>query len=184
MNASSPIPKGLPRCCPQCHKEMLIDRAAPPGDMPCPNCGHLLWFPHLPGVEMFDFLVHDAILHDMQAATRDEAIGLLVRSLAEHGHVPKKSLPDVIDSLIRREQLGTTAIGQECAVPHVKHPSISRLVGTVGYAPRGVDFHSLDGVLVKTIFLLLSPPNQPGDHLRALERISRFLRSVEKSPST
>jgi mannitol/fructose-specific phosphotransferase system IIA component (Ntr-type) len=177
MDTSLPTPKSHFRRCPKCEKELLIEPTAPPGDIPCPNCGHVLWLPHLPGVELFNFLVHDAILHDMRPSDRDEAIGLLVRSLAEHGHVPQKSLPDVIDSLIRREQLGTTAIGEECAIPHVKHPSIPRLVGTVGYAPGGVDFHSLDGVPVKTIFLLLSPPNQPGDHLRALERISRFLRA-------
>ncbi len=138
----------------------MIEPTAPPYDIPCPNCGHVLWLSHLPGVELFNFLVHDAILHDMRPSDRDEAIGLLVRSLAEHGHAPQKSLPDVIDSLIRREQLGTTAIGEECAIPHVKH----RSRGWLGRwaRPGGVDFHSLDGVPVKTIFLLLSPPNQPG----------------------
>ena len=62
------------------------------------------------------------------------------------------------------------------AVPHTKHPSVDRLVGTVAVSPDGVDFASLDGEVVHLFFLLVSPPDRPGDHLRALENISRQLR--------
>ncbi|MDI9445991.1 MAG: hypothetical protein QM844_17660, partial [Planctomycetota bacterium] len=84
-----PTPTSHFRCCPNCQKELPIEPTAPPGNMPCPSCGYVLWLPHLPGVEQFDFLVHEAILHAMQPGDRNEAIGLLVRSLAEHGHVPQ-----------------------------------------------------------------------------------------------
>jgi PTS system fructose-specific IIA component/PTS system nitrogen regulatory IIA component len=53
---------------------------------------------------------------------------------------------------------------------------VDRLVGTVGVSPQGVDFDSLDGDKVQLFFLLVSPPDRPGDHLRALENISRQLR--------
>jgi PTS system fructose-specific IIA component/PTS system nitrogen regulatory IIA component len=62
------------------------------------------------------------------------------------------------------------------AVPHTKHPSVDRLVGTVAVSGHGVDFESLDGDKVHLFFLLISPPDRPGDHLRALENISRRLR--------
>ena len=62
------------------------------------------------------------------------------------------------------------------AVPHTKHPSVERLVGTVAVSNIGVDFNSLDGEKVELLFLLISPPDRPGDHLRALENISRRLR--------
>jgi PTS system fructose-specific IIA component/PTS system nitrogen regulatory IIA component len=62
------------------------------------------------------------------------------------------------------------------AVPHTKHPSVDRLVGTVAVSREGVDFNSLDGEKVQLFFLLISPPDRPGDHLRALENISRQLR--------
>jgi PTS system fructose-specific IIA component/PTS system nitrogen regulatory IIA component len=61
-------------------------------------------------------------------------------------------------------------------VPHTKHPSVETLVGTVGVSSEGVDFDSLDGEKVQLFFLLISPPDRPGDHLRALENISRQLR--------
>ena len=53
---------------------------------------------------------------------------------------------------------------------------MNRLVGTVAISPEGVDFDSLDGEKVQLFFLLISPPDRPGDHLRALENISRQLR--------
>ena len=62
------------------------------------------------------------------------------------------------------------------AVPHTKHPSIDKLMGTVAVSDEGVDFDSLDGEKVHLLFLLVSPPDRPGDHLRALENISRQLR--------
>ena len=63
------------------------------------------------------------------------------------------------------------------AVPHTKHPSVDQLIGTVGVSKEGVDFNSLDGERVQLFFLLISPPDRPGDHLRALENISRQLRN-------
>jgi PTS system fructose-specific IIA component/PTS system nitrogen regulatory IIA component len=76
------------------------------------------------------------------------------------------------------------------AVPHTKHPSVQKLVGTVGVSSGGVDFNSLDGEKVQLFFLLVSPPERPGDHLRALENISRqlrddtFCRFLKQSKST
>ena len=63
------------------------------------------------------------------------------------------------------------------AVPHTKHPSADRLVATVAISQEGVDFASLDGESVYILFLLVSPPDRPGDHLRGLENISRHLRN-------
>jgi nitrogen PTS system EIIA component len=77
---------------------------------------------------------------------------------------------------MKREELGSTGIGRGVAVPHTKHASVEKLVGTVGVSHSGVDFNSLDGEKVHLFFLLISPPDRPGDHLRALENISRQLR--------
>ncbi len=77
---------------------------------------------------------------------------------------------------MKREELGSTGIGRGVAVPHTKHPSVQRLVGTVAVSGEGIDFNSLDGEKVQLFFLLISPPDRPGDHLRALENISRQLR--------
>ena len=85
-------------------------------------------------------------------------------------------LENIVRAILKREDLGTTGIGRGIAVPHTKHSSVDRLVGTIGVSGPGVDFDSLDGEKVQLFFLLISPPDRPGDHLRALENISRLLR--------
>jgi PTS system fructose-specific IIA component/PTS system nitrogen regulatory IIA component len=92
------------------------------------------------------------------------------------GEILEKDRDDIIRAIMRREELGSTGIGRGVAVPHTKHPSVTKLVGTVGVSSSGLDFESLDGQKASLFFLLVSPPDRPGDHLRALENISRQLR--------
>ena len=82
----------------------------------------------------------------------------------------------ILKAIKKREELGSTGIGRGVAVPHTKHPSVDRLIATVGISELGVDFDSLDGEKVQLFFLLVSPLDRPSDHLRALENISRQLR--------
>jgi PTS system fructose-specific IIA component/PTS system nitrogen regulatory IIA component len=100
----------------------------------------------------------------------------LVGSLVTAGGIKEDQQGSIIEAVMKREELGSTGIGRGVAVPHTKHPSVDRLIGTVGISQNGVDFNSLDGEKVQIFFLLVSPPDRPGDHLRALENISRQLR--------
>ena len=86
-------------------------------------------------------------------------------------------MESVIRAILSREELGSTGIGQGVAVPHTRHPTVDRLVGTVALSKGGVEFAALDGEPVDILFLLISPLNQSGDHLRALENISRHLKN-------
>ena len=94
----------------------------------------------------------------------------------EAGKITRDQLESIVRAIMKREDLGSTGIGRGVAVPHTKHPSVDRLVGTVAISQDGIDFESLDGDPVQLFFLLVSPPDRPGDHLRALENISRQLR--------
>ena len=123
-----------------------------------------------------DFIDTAAIRADLQAATKDAVIEELVQSLLDSGQIDADQRDDIISAIMKREELGSTGIGRGVAVPHTKHPSVQKLVGTVGVSAEGVDFDSLDGERVQLFFLLISPPERPGDHLRALENISRQLR--------
>src|SRR5262249_31140112 len=75
-----------------------------------------------------------------------------------------------------REQLGSTGIGRGVAIPHTKHTSVERLIGTVAISKPGVGFDSVDGEPVHVLVLLVSPQDRPGDHLRALENVARSMR--------
>jgi mannitol/fructose-specific phosphotransferase system IIA component (Ntr-type) len=97
-------------------------------------------------------------------------------ALVEAGKIAPGELEGIVKAIMKREDLGSTGIGRGVAVPHTKHPSVDRLVGTVAVSRKGIDFESLDGEPVHLFFLLVSPPDRPGDHLRALENISRQLR--------
>src|SRR5947208_9567917 len=123
-----------------------------------------------------DFINVASIKADLGASDKPTAIGELVESLARSGAISQSEVPGIVAAIMKREELGSTGIGRGVAVPHTKHASVERLVGTVGVSVEGVDFSSLDGDKVHLLFLLVSPPDRTGDHLRALENISRQLR--------
>lgn len=137
-----------------------------------------------------DFISVRAIRAELTSEDKPTVIAELVQSLLDAGEVSAEEKDDIIAAILKREELGSTGIGRGVAVPHTKHPSVQKLVGTVGVSSGGVDFNSLDGEKVQLFFLLVSPPERPGDHLRALENISRqlrddtFCRFLKQSKST
>ncbi|MEM7810798.1 MAG: PTS sugar transporter subunit IIA [Planctomycetota bacterium] len=128
-------------------------------------------------MNLTDFVVPEAIVPDLEAGTKEEAIRAMVSSLRDAGSVTADDEEGIVTAILKREELGSTGIGNGVAVPHTKHPSVDRLISTVAIAKGGVDFASLDGEDVHILFLLVSPPDKPGDHLRGLENISKHLRS-------
>ncbi len=123
-----------------------------------------------------DFVCRGAVLAQLSATDKEGAIREMVGALCKAGQVDNDESESIVKAILKREELGSTGIGRGVAVPHTKHPSVDRLVGTVAVSSLGVDFASLDGEVVHLFFLLVSPPDRPGDHLRALENISRQLR--------
>ena len=123
-----------------------------------------------------DFICGESISANVEATTKPEVIAEMVASLVNNGKISADERDGIIDAIMTREELGSTGIGRGVAVPHTKHASVEKLVGTVAVSEVGVDFDSLDGEKVHLFFLLVSPPDRPGDHLRALENISRQLR--------
>lgn len=123
-----------------------------------------------------DFVSFAAVRAELQADDKAGVIEELVGALVEAGDVSESDREGILKHIMKREELGSTGIGRGVAVPHTKHPGASKLVGTVGVSHMGVDFQSLDGEKVHLFFLLVSPPDRPSDHLRALENISRQLR--------
>ena len=119
-------------------------------------------------MKLREFIVTDAIIPELQAGDRDAAIRELVTSLAANGALPKTAVDEVVAALIQREQNGSTGFGKGVAVPHVKHPKVKQMSGTIGRSVSGIDFAALDHQPVYTIFLLLSPENQPQQHLQAM----------------
>ncbi len=130
-------------------------------------------------MKLMDFVVSSAIVPDLQVTNKEGAIRGLVGALKAAGVVAADSEDGIVAAILKREELGSTGIGNGVAVPHTKHASVGKLVAAVALVKDGVDFQSLDGKRVHIMFLLVSPPDRPGDHLRGLENISRHLRNQD-----
>ena len=127
-------------------------------------------------MQITDFLSKKAIVTDIKSTKKEDVIKELVDALINAGEIEKRFRNKLIDALMERESLGSTAIGQGIAIPHAKSDSLAKLVAAFGISKRGVDFDSLDGELAYIFFLLLAPQDSAGPHLKALARISRLLK--------
>src|SRR5229473_3516644 len=140
-------------------------------------------------MRMSDFVVKEAIAPDLSATTKEGVIREMVEHLRAAGHFKGAEPEDILKAILKRELLGSTGIGRGVAIPHTKHTSVDRLIGTVAVSRAGVAFESLDGEPVFVFVLLISPQDRPGDHLRALENVSRslrddgFVRSIRQAPT-
>ena len=127
-------------------------------------------------MQIMDFLSKKAIVTDIKSTKKMDVIKELVDVLIESGEIEKRCRNKLIDALMNRESLGSTAIGQGIAIPHAKSDCVEKLVAAFGLSKKGVDFDSLDGELAYIFFLLIAPQDSAGPHLKALARISRLLK--------
>ena len=127
-------------------------------------------------IRITDFVVKEAINPGVKATSKEAVVRELVSSLKTTGKVTEADEENIIKAIMRREQLGSTGIGRGVAIPHAKHESVGKLIGTIGLAPAGIPFESLDNDPVNIFVLLLYAPERPGEHLCALEAVSRLLR--------
>ncbi len=127
-------------------------------------------------MKIMDFLSKKAILTDIKSSKKEDVIKELVDLLINSGEIEKRNRNKLVEALMSRESLGSTAIGQGVAIPHAKSDSVEKLVAAFGLSRKGVDFDSLDGEPAYIFFLLVAPQDSAGPHLKALARISRLLK--------
>lgn len=125
-------------------------------------------------MKLLDVLEAEAILPDLKAGTKTEVLEELVIPIARSSGA---AVEDLVQVLLDRERLGSTGIGGGIGIPHGKIPHIDRLFLGFGLSRHGVDFESLDGQPTRIFFLLVTPENSAGLHLKVLARISRILKS-------
>ena len=126
-------------------------------------------------MKLTDILVREACLVDMKARTKKEALRELAEGLA--GSVDDLEAPGLLDLLLEREKLGTTAMGDGIAIPHARIESLDRLLASFGRSREGLDFDSVDGNATHLFFLLVAPGKEGSTHLLTLARLSRLLTS-------
>ncbi len=125
-------------------------------------------------MKIVDLLDLDRILPSLQATTKKGVLEELAAALVHSFNNLNKTR--VVEVLLEREQLGSTGIGDNIAIPHGKLPDLDNLVLCFGRSLAGINFDSMDGKPTHLFFLLLAPENSIGLHLKALAKISRLLK--------
>ena len=123
-------------------------------------------------MKILDVLQPEAILPELKSRTKKEVLEELSVPVAQLARIDPVLLVRV---LLERERLGSTGIGGGIGIPHGKLPNLDHLVIGFGLSRKGVDFESLDGTPTRLFFLLVTPENSTGLHLKLLARISRIL---------
>jgi len=126
-------------------------------------------------MKLCDIVSRDAIVAGLQSSTRDEVVAELVDALVRAGKVASNIREEIIASVLERERKGSTGFGKGVAIPHVKQKGVKGMVAAVGVSESGIDFNALDKQPVYSVFLLISPAEDPEQHLRAMEVIFKNL---------
>lgn len=124
-------------------------------------------------MKISDILNRDAILPDLSSETKADVIQELAGIVAPHADADQAAIAEV---LMERESLGSTGIGGGIAIPHGKLNGVKEVTVGFGRSQKGVDYDSLDNLPVHLFFLLLTPENSTGGHLKVLAQISKMLK--------
>ncbi|MEW6199741.1 MAG: PTS sugar transporter subunit IIA [Planctomycetota bacterium] len=131
-------------------------------------------------MKLLDLIDRKSIVAELGSTDRNGVIRELVEVLAKAELIDESLVEGIVRSIVTRERTrGTTGFGKGVAVPHVKVDGLPRIVAAVGRSARGVDFGSLDGQPVYSVFLIVSPSEQPEEHLRAMDLIFRHLQQEQ-----
>ena len=114
---------------------------------------------------------------DLESADRYSILRTLAEKVAATGAV--KDADALYTSLLEREELGSTAMGGGVAIPHCKLAGIDKVVIAIGTVPAGVDVDAPDEEAVRLFFLVVSPTDNPAEHLQCLAAISKWVRRSE-----
>jgi len=125
-------------------------------------------------VKLVEVLKPEAVVADLAGRTAPEVLAELCRPLAARLGLDTGRL---VQTLLDRERLGSTSVGEGVAIPHGRLPGLPSLVAAFGRSP-GVDFRAVDGRPVRLFLVLFAPENAAGAHVQVLARVSRLFRSA------
>lgn len=125
-------------------------------------------------MEIADLLSPDAVVSHLKASSKKQVLQDIAGRAAKLTGVPVKR---IFDTLMEREKLGSTGMGQGIAIPHGRMAGIERMTGLFARLDAPVEYEAMDDQPVDLVFLLLAPEGAGAEHLKALARVSRLLRN-------
>jgi PTS system nitrogen regulatory IIA component len=127
-------------------------------------------------MDLSDLIDVPAIMPAVKANSKKQLLQLLAERAAGITGIAER---EIFDTILQRERLGSTGVGNGIAIPHGKLAGVKRITGVFARLETPVDFEALDDEPVDLVFLLLAPEGAGADHLKALSRIARVLRDGE-----
>jgi len=127
-------------------------------------------------MDLSDLIEVSAVMPTLKANSKKQLLQLLAEKAATVTGLAER---EIFDTILQRERLGSTGVGNGIAIPHGKLPGIRKITGVFARLDTPVDFEALDDQPVDLVFLLLAPESAGADHLKALSRIARVLRDPE-----
>ncbi|GLS29839.1 PTS IIA-like nitrogen-regulatory protein PtsN [Mesorhizobium albiziae] len=127
-------------------------------------------------MDLSDLIEVTAILPALRANSKKQLLQMLSEKAAATTGIPER---EIFDTILQRERLGSTGVGNGIAIPHGKLAGVKRITGVFARLDQPVDFEALDDQPVDLVFLLLAPEGAGADHLKALSRIARVLRDAD-----
>jgi PTS system nitrogen regulatory IIA component len=125
-------------------------------------------------MKILEILKREAIIADLKATNKKGVLEELVVPVSAIAGIEPEILVKV---LLEREKLGSTGIGNGIGIPHGKLKELEEMVIGFGLSRKGVEFESIDGDPTHIFFVLMTPENSTGLHLKLLARISRILKN-------
>ena len=125
-------------------------------------------------MEIQELITPGSVVANLRVANKRQALQELAKRAAALTRMDEHR---IFETLLEREQLGTTGIGGGTAVPHGRLANLAQPFALFARLEKPIDFDAIDGQPVDLIFVLLTPPEAGADHLKALARISRLLRN-------
>ena len=127
-------------------------------------------------MDLSDLIDVPAIMPALRANSKKQLLQLLAEKAAQVTGLTER---EIFDTILQRERLGSTGVGNGIAIPHGKLAGVKRITGVFARLESPVDFEALDDQPVDLVFLLLAPEGAGADHLKALSRIARVLRDAD-----
>ena len=127
-------------------------------------------------MDLSDLIEVPAIMPALKANSKKQLLQLLAETAASITGLPER---EIFETILQRERLGSTGVGNGIAIPHGKLVGVKHITGVFARLENPVDFEALDDQPVDLVFLLLAPEGAGADHLKALSRIARVLRDQD-----
>ena len=123
-------------------------------------------------MELKDYIDDENIELNLTASTKDEALKKLAQLVAKNRNIDSSKILKVLKD---REELGSTGIGNNVAIPHGKFDIEKDVIGAIAISKEGINFDSIDGKPVKIFFVFISSPSATNLHLKILAKVSKLL---------